>query len=329
MRRFWRWWTGLFRVRETAEPLALVRMAAGLCVVGSVVTVLPHGLWRVLWLDAGSGGYRDLAGAGGHPLWQWLGTPGAGVVAALMAGAITGGVGMAAGLFTRWSTAVALLCFNLLIQVNPHDGSAYDSLLTNLLWLLLLSGAGATWSLDCRRRGGGWCSDERVAAWPRYLMLVQLIVMYGTTGLQKVSSHWVPGGDFAALYYILQDPFWQRFGMEWTAEVFWLTQIGTAATWLWEVGAFLLIPVFWFRHTRGRPGRLRRWSNRLDLRTWYALIGIVFHVAIMVMMRVGPFSWIALAYYPAFWSGPEYGRLRARRRASRAGSRPAGSAARG
>lgn len=295
--RGWRWWVGLFGVREAAIPLALVRILAGVCLILSIGTVIPNGVWRSLWLDVGQGGYRSLPVPLPAP-----------VVAVLMGTGLLAGFGVAIGAFTRVSLLVGLAAFNVLIHLNLHDGSAYDSLLTNLLWVLLFSGCGATLSFDCWGRGGTWRSDVRIPAWPRYILILQLILVYGTTGLQKVSAHWIPGGDLAALYYILQDPFWQRFDMTWTAHIYPLTQLGTLVTWLWEVGALLLIPIFWFRHTRTRSGRVRRLCNRLDLRTWYALIGIAFHLGILVLMRVGPFSLVSLAFYPAFWTGSEWAR---------------------
>ena len=61
-----------------------------------------------------------------------------------------------------------------------------DRLLTNALWLLVLSRSTATLSLDCRLRTGQWVSSVLVPAWPRYLALYQLVLVYGTTGLQKL-----------------------------------------------------------------------------------------------------------------------------------------------
>ena len=32
------------------------------------------------------------------------------------------------------------------------------------------------------------------------------LLVYWTTGVQKVSAYWVPGGDFSALYFIGSNP---------------------------------------------------------------------------------------------------------------------------
>jgi hypothetical protein len=131
------------------------------------------------------------------------------------------------------------------------------------------------------------------------LIVVQLVVMYTSTGLQKVSDAWVPGGDFSALYYILQQPTWQRFDMRWAGNYFFLTQVATAGTWLFEVGAPVLWLAFWFRDTRERGGWLRTWFNRIDFRAWFLVFGLTLHAVIHGLMEVGPFSLISMSMYAA------------------------------
>ena len=73
----------------------------------------------------------------------------------------------------------------------------------------------------------------------------QLVLMYWATGLQKVSTHWVPGGDLMALYYILQQPTWQWIDMAWVAPYAALTQVGTAVSWWWEVTCPVWLWAWW------------------------------------------------------------------------------------
>ena len=136
-------------------------------------------------------------------------------------------------------------------------------------------------------------------------MVVQLVLMYSSTGLQKVSTHWVPGGDMAALYYIMQQPSWQRFDLSWTAWVHPLTQLATLGTWLWEVGSPVLLLAFWYRRTRGGGGWLRATLNRIDARSLFALFGALVHAGIHALMDVGPFSYVSIALYPALFSPDE------------------------
>ena len=165
----------------------------------------------------------------------------------------------------------------------------------------MLADSSATHSLRCRLRTGSWTDQQRVAAWPRYLVIVQLVVLYTGTGLHKISIHWTPAGGFSALYYILQQPSWQRGDMTWLASVYPLTQLATAITWGWELTWPVVLLALWSRTTADRGGRVRGFINRIPIRAAYVSIGLVMHGMITVLMVVGPFSWVTLAYYPCLF----------------------------
>ena len=134
-----------------------------------------------------------------------------------------------------------------------------------------------------------------------FMLNNQIVLVYWTTGLQKVSAYWVPGGDFSALYYILQQPSWHRFEMSWVAYVYPLTQVATATTWFWEILSPLLLLAMWSHHTQGEGGRFRRLLWSLRVRAVFVWIGIGFHVALTILMDVGPFPMISLGFYICFW----------------------------
>ena len=294
---------------EPATPLALARIAFGLTTTWMVADIASRGLVDFLWVSrsSGGGGYRDLGG--GNWLVSSLGGPTPSVMHALTAVAIAFGVALTLGLGGRLTALGTLLTVSALTGVNSHAGGSYDELLENALWLLFLGPSSATLSVDCRLRTGAWHDPTPRWAGARYLLLFQLILMYWTTGLQKVSYHWVPGGSFDALYLIFQQPTWQRFDMRWVAWFYPFTQLGTAMSWCWEVSSPLWLLTFWFRRTRTRPGWLRAWSNSVDLRVIYAAIGAIFHLGLFVFMDVGPFSPISMAYYFAVFDPEEYDRF--------------------
>ena len=294
MNTIWQRWLEFLAIRENAEPLAICRITCGLGLIASVLFVLPSGVINVLWTETG---YR-----GG---WN------VGLVWTMAIVALVSGSFLVLGLFSRIAAIVSLLVFNTLTHLNFHDGSAYDSLLTNQLFLLIWSSSGATFSLDCRRKNGFWASEARIPAWPRYIMIFQLVLCYWSTGIQKISGHWLPGGDLSAVFYVLQDPFWQRWDLTpGLVHFFPLTQVATAFSWWFEVLSPLLLVAFYFRATKSRSGRIRYFFNRIDFRLWFAILGILFHLGIHLFMRVGPFSWIILSYYPALWSGVTRNSLR-------------------
>ena len=75
--------------------------------------------------------------------------------------------------------------------------------------------------------------------------------------------------------------------------------------WHFEVGAPLLLVVYYLRWTSERRGRLRRWVLRYDPRLLFAAIGLGMHLGIGLLMEMGPFSYISAAYYLCLWRPDE------------------------
>lgn len=309
MRAGWRAWVTLLDRREAGTTLACFRIAIGLVTLYSLLDVGLARLVDVLWVDYHSGGYACLGT--GNWLMTSLGGATPDVVHALYGVALGAAVLVTVGLAGRLSALVAGQAYMALVFVNGSATGGYDALITNALLLLVLGDATRTLSLDCRLRSGRFVSDVSVPAWPRYVAVFQLVVMYTTTGLHKLSSAWLPMGGYSALYDVFQEPTWRRFDMRWTAHVYPLTQLATATTWFFEVGAPVLLVWFYFRHTRERPGRARAWFARRDLRVPFVTIGLVLHLGILVTLNVGPFSWAAMAYYLCLWHPDELAGARA------------------
>ncbi len=298
MKRLWSAFVALTSIREPGTSLARFRIAVGLVMLYSLLSMITAGLVEVMWVDAAHGGLQTLSTQ--HWLIGLLG----GRTLATAWGLVIAGLVLASlvvvGLGGRLTTLLTLQVYYALTSAHGTLSGGYDTLITNALWLLVLAQSTATLSLDCRLRTGQWRSERPVPAWPRYLVILQLIVVYGTTGLHKLSPVWIPGGDYSALYWVFQEPTWPRFDMAWTASVFPLTQLATAVTWWWEVLTPLLLVVYWARYTAPRGGRVRRALNRFDLRKPWAAMGVGLHLGILVLLNVGPFSPISLAYYLCF-----------------------------
>lgn len=295
--------------REPATPLALFRIACGLSILYTLVPMISADVVSMVWMDRPYGGYRDLEAD------QWLlralGGPTDAAVTVLVGLGIASALLLLVGLGSRITPLVAGQVMIALFDINPESGGGHDRLLTAGLWLLVLAPSTATLSLDARLFGDEhrFLSTRPVAAWPRYLVIFQLVVVYCTTGLQKLGQEWMPWGGWSALYHAILAPSWQRWDTAWVASVYPLTQLGTAVTWLWEVGAPLWLLAFWFRATRDRPGRLRALCNRVDLRAWMAAIGLFFHGALWLLMNLGPFSLVTASFYLCLWHHDEYAAL--------------------
>lgn len=302
------WLAGLVRVVHAPEgplPLALFRIGVAVAVLYAVASVAFEGLLGVIWVDAAHGGYRSF-----HRLpWlvEALGGATPGVMWGLAIAIFVAGTALLLGVGGR-ATALIVAQLYLAVDVNGHAGGSYDLMIRNALWLCVLAPTTATWSIDAWIwRGRPW-RGRPVPVWGRFLVAFQLVLIYWTTGLQKVSAHWVPGGEFSALYFILQQPSWQLYDMSWAAWMYPWTQLATGLTWIWEVTCPLWLVALFARRADPPRGLVGAWFNSVlsDTRTLYALVGLFFHVSLIFTLNVGPFPLISFAFYAAFWTDAEW-----------------------
>jgi Vitamin K-dependent gamma-carboxylase len=298
LRRVARAWVALTSEQEPPRVLALLRMAVGLVLLGSLFSAYASGVLESMWIDKRYGGALELERT---TFWvEVLGGPSRSVIFGLFAAASLSGALVVLGLGGRVPYLVAAQAYDSLVRMNGDTVGSYDSMLTNALYLLFFSAANATLSVDCRLRSGSWISERPRPAWPRYLLIFQLLVVYGATGLQKLSLTWTPLGGYSALYWVFQDPTWRRFDLSFTAFAYPLLVLGTAVTWHFEIGAPLLLLHYRALRQKANAGRVHRWLVRWDLRKPFVLVGVCLHVGVLLLLNVGPFSLISLAYYLAF-----------------------------
>jgi hypothetical protein len=284
LRRWFDAWVKLSSEKESGAAMAMTRILVALCVLWLVLPMLlsdaGRQMVRFAFADVRYGGYHHVhashflslfGGARPEVLFGWLG------VAALAAGfLLVGRFGRSAAFLAAIATRTALT------QATATSGGG-DSLLGAALLLLIVGDSTATLSLDARARTGSFFDDRPVVAWPRLLGLFQLVVVYTSTGLQKlVSTTWTPVDGFSAIYQILQSPQMARFP-DWVpahgALLWFPLAVATAVTLAFELG-------FWTALV---------WPR---LRAGFALLGLGLHVGIALALEVGVFSWLSLALYP-------------------------------
>jgi hypothetical protein len=305
VRRWWAAWVELWDRREDAAALALVRIFVGLVLaydlfdmwrVGAIEPLLarrpdgyaaPSDGWAVRWLGGDADGARAL----------WL----LGLGSAL---AVAGGVA------TRVACIVAIAVSLQIGQLAPDGERGIDMLLRVVLAILALSRCHARWSADAWlwRRLGRPMSIE-VPAWPRYLLMLQLLWVYLGGGMNKGGAEWGPAGGFTALANALADPHVGRFDPAWVEVVHPLTRVATAATMVFELSAPLYLGLYYFAATRVRPGRLRATCNRFHLRWIWLGLGVAFHLGIAITLRLGIFPLGMLALFPVLFLPSELARL--------------------
>ncbi len=310
MTRLWRAWVALWDHREPPTALALVRIFVGACVLGDLLQVRGVGVVEALWAPPPDGmGYGATADQ-----WsvRWFGASAA--TAELVWWATTiAAAAFIAGALTRIAGVVLVLGSAQLAALMPDGDRGIDAALRIVVVVLVLSSGHARWSIDAAiRRRLGRPFPALVAAWPRYLLVAQVVWIYFSSGQHKASPEWQPRGGFSALANALSDPHFARFAPGWVPSVYPLPQVAAAATMIFELGAPLVLLFLWFETTAERPGRLRRACNRLRLRWVWIATGVLFHVGIAIFLRLGVFPWGMLALYPVLLRSDELIGLEAR-----------------
>ncbi len=305
-------WTAFVRAataKEHGAALAVFRIALAFGVLlDALHAVRPEVLVLFQPLEDGGLAY----GKNVFPLWSLLGGPSAAGVTALAWASIPLSAALLLGFGGR-VTAAVLLHVLLAYKGLPADiGGGYDRLISNGLWLLILGNGTATLSLDCRRATGAWTSDRLVHAFPRHLAVLQLTLLYVSTGLWKQGPAWHETYD--AVYRTLFMTAYVRGNWWWAAHFAPLLKVATIASKWWEILFF--VPFGWHAAREGWLGsRARSWS-RFDLRWPFLGFGVVMHGVLLLAVNVGPFSPITWCFYGLWLSPAEWrsigGRLRSR-----------------
>ncbi len=297
----WSRWASLWDRREHPRALALVRIALASVILVDLLWMLRLDLVVDLFGPLEAGAVGNPLGRDSPPLlYRVLPATAAGAAGAFSL-AMLACLGLLVGLAPRGCALLLCLLLAQFALVLPPTDRGIDMLLRNGLLVLSVSGAGEWASVRAwRRTGSPWGRPkDRVPAWPRYLLVAQLVLLYGSAGASKVASSWLPGGDLSALYVAMMDPAFQRVPAAVLERVFPLTQAATLATWLWEWSAPLLLLALHYRSTREQPGRMRALFNRLPFVGSYLLVGACFHVATHFTLQLGIFPFAVLALYPA------------------------------
>ena len=303
-----RWWVGLWDRREHPLSLALIRIFLVFVVFYDLFFVGYYGLPLLLWAPVEIGGVHDIMARNDIPMWfRWFGATEASVFG-LYITVLASLLAFGSGFLTRFSGLVFLLTYAQTAIINDQADRGIDRMIRIVVLLLIFSGSGNTLSLDAKRRTGSWWGDGRwIPSWPRYIIILQLVVMYWCAGVEKFAVTWFPWGGYSALFIILQDPIFATMDFSFLASS-WLypfTQVSTAISHMWEWTFPVILLAYHYRDTRHRPGRLRHFFLKWDVRLIYVLLGVCFHIMLALTLRLGIFPAAMLALYPAFFHPTE------------------------
>ncbi len=270
MSGLWARWVAFTGRPLDTRPLALVRIAAALCLLLDLLRVAWLGLVPVLFRPWEAGGLSTFTDDAVwidqlSPLW-------AGPIAFWLAVACMSLVVL--GVLSRPATLLGVLAYAQLGHLYPPGDRGIDRILRCVLLILVLSQAHRRYSLARGPR------RETCSAWPSDLIRVLLVCIYMSAGISKVMAtpQWFGTGQWPVLYRILGDPLAAKVDPGITHPV-WMafTRLGSLSTVLLECGALVIL-------TRLAP--------------WWAAVAMVMHLGIAVTMELGMFAWGMLSLYP-------------------------------
>ena len=273
----WHWFAAPVR----AERLAALRIGLGTAILFDVLVT--YWVQRHALFGGGSLGSAEVfAGRLRAPYWNWslLGwadqpTLISGVLLcwALAAACLMVGFRPRAAALVAWAIGISVL------NTNYYVHNAGDRIRQVALLYLMLSPCGAVWSLDAAFARWRWSASigpTFVYPWPLRLLVVQLAVMYCTSGITKLEGDtWQSG---LAIEHILTNLAWTRWSF---ADLTVPTMVLAFLTWLaliWETGFPLWIA--WRRTRRA---------------VWLA--GVAFHLTTGIALKLGMFPAYVLGCY--------------------------------
>jgi hypothetical protein len=210
----------------------------------------------------------------------------------------------AIGAFHRAAGALLTLGLINFARFDP-DGDAIDTLYRIVVPILTLSRANARLSVDAwLGRLSGEPLPAMVPAWPRYLLLLQLLWMYFSAGHCRDDAAWWPWGGFTAIGHVMGDPHFARFAPGSLRALHPLTQLGTAVSMTFELSAPLMVLFTAFRERGG--GAFGAFLRRVRARWLWLGAGVLLHAGIALTMTLGMFPYGVLALYALFLHPSEW-----------------------
>jgi len=297
-----RYWIGIWDLKEHPRSLAILRICLGLVILFDAMEVFRRGLVIPLMGVIDSGGLSSVFERGAVPLWYQIFPADPSSAWLLWAGITTSALCFTLGFFPRFNAILFVLLSAQWSQILPMSDRGIDTLVRNAMLILACSQCGRTLSIDAWRKTGSWQGDNQdVQAWPRHLMICQLVLMYFMSGIQKFGLSWTPIGHYSALYIILQDYAIARADFSWVVRqpFYFVTQVSTAVTVMWQWSYPLVLLFFHYRLTPDRGGRFRNFALKYHLHWVWVAVGIFFHIGIALTLELGIFPWAMMALYPA------------------------------
>lgn len=267
-------WLGWWEGRIPVSRYAPLRVGLGLLFLAQFLTLLPI---AHLQFDARGLSAKQVGSSWGHVRYPLLdGITGWQVDAVVAAGALAS-VLFAAGVLPRLMGATAFVLEVLLLHRSNYWQDGSDCLIRCLVFFVCFA----------KLSGGG-----ETGIWPLRFARLQVAIVYFSTAIWKLQGRdWNNG---SALYWVWQDPKYQRISLDWLLSTEVGQALAMAGTWGTVVAEFAL-PVLLLDPRR---------------RKWGLILGTMLHLGIWATMRIGLFSPMMLVSYLAFVERDADGRWR-------------------
>lgn len=187
---------------------------------------------------------------------------------------------MMIGWQSRASSFMTWLIWVSLWNRNPLILDGDDAILKIMCFYLMLAPCGNAWSVDAALSK----TQQKVAVWPLRLIQFQIALLYFVSGWVKFQSiEWENG---TLLHYVLINPEYSRWNGWLLMDSALIKHLLALLVWFirdWEVLFPLLL--------------LTRYTRRVSI-----VIGILFHIGLLLTLHLRWFPVVMLALYPALLS---------------------------
>ncbi len=190
-----RYWVQIWDLKEHPRSLAAIRICLGFVLLFDAMEVLRRGLVVPLMGTIEAGGLGPALTRGAVPLWYQVFPPDPSSAWLMWAVLATSALCFMLGCFPRIAAVTFVLVSAQWSQVLPQSDRVIDTLLRNVMLIMVFSDCGRTLSMSAWWKTGSWHGDgQDVPAWPRHLIILQLVLMYFMAGVQKFGITWWPWG---------------------------------------------------------------------------------------------------------------------------------------
>ena len=190
---------------------------------------------------------------------------------------------LALGLFTRAAAIFSYFMMLMFANRNPTAMFGVDMISAYYFFYLMFTDAGARWSLDAKRNAS--TNQGTTVGFVAYrLMQIQLCVVYGYSGLEKLKG--VRWWDGSAMWDVLAIGNMQRWDMSFMAHAPILLAIAAYLVLAWEIYFPALI-----------------WNKKMKIPV--LAFGAAMHLGIGLFLNLPSFAAMMISYYALFLTKDE------------------------